>query len=70
MSQLVSAEYDECGAPFSLQHGLGCKKGGLVKKSHTDLRDSDAWLVNTAQGGEPILVAENDCCGQAWLQAD
>ena len=50
-----------------------CMKGGLVKKGHNDLRDSDARVAEIAWGGvstEPILVTENDCCGRPQLQAD
>ena len=57
----LPASCDGCGAPFSLQHGLDCAKGGLVKKGHNDLRDSDARIADVAWGGvaiEPILVPE------------
>ena len=59
----LPASCDGCGAPFSLQHGLDCAKGGLVKKGHNDLRDSDARIADVAWGGvaiEPILVPENE----------
>ena len=62
-----------CGAPFSLQHGLDCAKGGLVKEGHNDLRDIDARLVDLAWGRmsiEPVLIPENNCCGRSALQAD
>ena len=58
---------------FSLQHGLDCAKGGLVKKGHNDLHDSDARIADVAWGGvaiEPILVPENDKKGRPMLQAD
>ena len=69
----LPAECDRCGAPFSLQHGLDCMKGGLVKKDHNDLCDSDTLLADIAWGGvsiEPVLVTKNDHCGQPRLQAD
>ena len=69
----LPASCDGCGAPFSLQHGLDCAKGGLVKKGHNDLRDSDARIADVACGGvaiEPILVPENDNKGRPMLQAD
>ena len=69
----LPAECDECGAPSSLQHGLECMKGGLVKKGHNDLHDSDTQLADIAWGGvstEPVLVTKNDCCGWPRLQAD
>ena len=61
--QLCAAFCDGCGAPFSLQHGLNCAKGGLVKKGCNDLRDSNAQIADVASSGvtiEPILVPEND----------
>ena len=64
---------DGCEAPFTLQHGLGCAKGGLVKRGHNDIRDHDAYLANLAWGGvtiEPILVPEQDKDGRQLLQAD
>lgn len=66
-------ECDGCGAPFSLQHSLDCKKGGLVKRGHDDLRDSDAQLADLAWGGvcaEPVLVPDNDKRGRPSLRAD
>ena len=59
----LPASCDGCVASFSLQHGLDCAKGGLVKKGHNDLRDTDALIADTAWGGvtiEPILIPEND----------
>ena len=35
-----------CDAQFSLQHGLGCKKGGLVIFRHNEIRRDE--LVNLA----------------------
>ena len=64
---------DGCGALFTLQHGLDCHKGGLVKRGHNDLRDSDAKLADIAFGGvtiEPILIPEQDRNGRPMLQAD
>ena len=60
-------------APFCLQHGLDCPKGGLVKKSHNDLCDCDAKLADVVRGGvsvEPMLVPENDRQTRLMLQAD
>ena len=64
---------DGCGAPFSLQHGLDCAKGGLVKRGHDDVRDNDARLADVAWGGvsvEPIMIPENDRRGRSQLRAD
>ena len=35
---------DWCGAAFSVEHGLSCKKGGLVSARHNDIRDEAAAL--------------------------
>ena len=62
-----------CGVPFSLQHGLDCAKGGLVKKGHNDLCNSNARIADIAWGGvtiEPILVPENDKRKSPMVQAD
>ena len=64
---------DGCGAPFSLQHCLDSAKGGLVKKGHNDLRDSDARIADVAWNGvvvEPILVPENDKKDRPMIQVD
>ena len=58
----LPAQCDGCGAPFSLQHGLDCPDGGLVKRGRNNLHDSEARLADVAWGGisvEPILVTEN-----------
>ena len=42
-----------------MQHALDCKKVGLVKKGHHDVRNNDARLAEAAWGGvviEPVLV--------------
>ena len=46
-----------------LAYSVVSTMGGLVKKGHNDLRDSDARIADVAWGGvaiEPILVPEND----------
>ena len=47
---------DGCGAPFSLQHGLDCHKGGLIKRGHNALQNSDARLADLAWGGVTIKL--------------
>jgi hypothetical protein len=39
---------DGCGAPFTLQHALGCKCGGLVIFRHNEIRDEIAEMCTTA----------------------
>ena len=62
-----------CGERFSVQHALDCKNGGLVRRSHNDVRDSDVSLAEAAWGGvvvEPVLVAENNRTAHPALQAE
>ncbi len=64
---------DGCGEDFSVQHALDCKKGGLVKQGHNDVRDNDVRLAEAAWGGvtvEPVMVPEDDKTGHPSLQAD
>jgi hypothetical protein len=41
-------ECDSCDAHFSLQHALGCKKGGLMIFRHNKVRDERANLASRA----------------------
>ncbi|KAF6205811.1 hypothetical protein GE061_019985 [Apolygus lucorum] len=53
---------DSCGAAFDVSHALNCKKGGMVKRGHDDLRDIVAGIANLAWGGavtEPIMRDAN-----------
>ena len=53
---------DGCGQSYSLQHGLSCMKGGLVKMGHDNLRDECIKLSEMAWGGvisEPIVKEQS-----------
>ena len=39
---------DGCGARFTTEHGLNCKKGGLVNERHDDVADEWAYLGSLA----------------------
>ena len=39
---------DGCNAPFTVEHALGCKKGGLVVQRHDDARDEAGALAAMA----------------------
>jgi hypothetical protein len=39
---------DGCDAPFTLQHALSCKKGGLVIIRHNEVQDKLAHLATKA----------------------
>ena len=39
---------DGCSEGFTVEHGLSCKKGGLVGQRHDDVRDELAHLCSTA----------------------
>ena len=49
---------DGCDHVFSLQHAIDCKKDGLVKRGHDNLRDECAKLCEAAWGDvkiEPVI---------------
>ena len=44
----LCAHCDGCGAHFTIEHGLNCKKGGLVGIRHDDTRDEAGGLAAMA----------------------
>ena len=51
---------DGCGERFTVEHGLSCKKGGLVNQRHDDARDEAAnlcamALTNSRVSCEPLI---------------
>lgn len=64
---------DGCGADFTLQHALDCRKGGLVRKGHDYLRDHDAGLASQAWGSvrvEPVVLPAHEQQDRPELRAD
>ena len=54
---------DGCGAPFSLEHALDCKKGGLVIQRHNEVRDALGDIAAKAYREvtkEPIVREADD----------
>ena len=56
--QNVPPRCDGCGAPFSLDHALICKKGGLIIQRHNEVRDAIGDLAALVCGrvvSEPVV---------------
>ena len=64
---------DGCGAEFTLQHGLDCKKGGLVIQRHNEVRDclgdiaSEVWPSVIK---EPIVREADHSSNDVGLRLD
>ena len=67
---------DGCGAPFSIEHALDCRFGGLVTRRHNEVRDafgdlaSLVWspvvkepVVHDGSAGADALIADLCVCG-------
>ncbi|KAL7475331.1 hypothetical protein ACHAW6_001261, partial [Cyclotella cf. meneghiniana] len=47
---------DGCGEGFTVEHGLNCKKGGLVSIRHDDVRDEWAHLCSLSLSSSRVTV--------------
>jgi hypothetical protein len=64
---------DGCGAQFSMQHALACKKGGLVTRRHNEIRDVVGDLAALAWKDvhrEPVVREASDDENLPALVAD
>ena len=64
---------DGCSAPFSLEHALDCKKGGLVIQRHNEVRDALGDIAAKAYQEvtkEPIIREADDTQSITALVAD
>jgi hypothetical protein len=69
----LPASCDGCGDPFSIDHSLNCKKGGLIIQRHNEIRDAVgdlASLVWTQVIKEPEVRSADDSLGIPALVAD
>ena len=64
---------DGCGAMFSINHALDCRRGGLVVQQHNEIRDVIHDLSSLAWGQtvkEPIIHGFGDDLSLPGLKAD
>ena len=74
----LSCLCDGCGAPFSIDHALDCRFGGLVTRRHNEVRDafgdltSLVWspvvkepVVRDGSAGADALIADL-CVRGVW----
>ena len=65
---------DGCGAGFTIDHALNCKKGGLIIQRHDEVRDvigdlcSMAW--GAASGKKEVVLREGDMDGTPGVRTD
>ena len=54
---------DGCGAPFSVAHGLCCRKGRLMIRRHNEVRDALGEILAMAFGNQVVkepVICEAD----------
>ena len=54
----VPSNCDGCGSPFTLDHALICRKGGLIIQRHNEVRDAVGDLAALVWGcvvSEPVV---------------
>ena len=69
----MPAQCDGCGATFSLEHALDCKKGGLVTQRHNEVRDALGDIAAMAYREvtkEPIVREPDEARNLPALVAD
>ena len=64
---------DGCGAPFTVNHALDCKRGGLIVQRHNEIRDTlfDLSMLGWKQViKEPIIRDSTDSLSGEILKTD
>ena len=70
----LPATCDGCGSPFTVQHALNCKKGGLVIRRHDEVRDVIGDLCSAAWGNNAVkrevVLREEEPGGAPGVRTD
>ena len=61
---------DGCGAKFSVEHALDCKRGGLITQRHNEVRDELAHLSVLAYGDRNVSKEPVVCEGELAEERD